>query len=75
MLRICISIFSSFTAVHKTEVVKNTLNPTWMPFTVSARVLCNGDLHRVIKVDCFDWDSDGGYVGLFVCVCVDALPH
>ncbi|MGH0158335.1 UNVERIFIED_CONTAM: hypothetical protein FKN15_060338, partial [Acipenser sinensis] len=33
----------SFTICHKTEVVKNTLNPTWQPFTIPVRALCNGD--------------------------------
>ncbi|CAE1170587.1 Copine-7,Copine-B,Protein BONZAI 1,Copine-3,Copine-A,Copine-8,Copine-E,Copine-9,Copine-D,Copine-2,Nicotinic receptor-associated protein 1,Protein BONZAI 2,Copine-6,Copine-5,Protein BONZAI 3,Copine-4,Copine-1 [Acanthosepion pharaonis] len=52
---------NSFTAVHKTEVIKNTLNPTWKPFTLLARVLCNGDYDRAIKVECYDWDRDGGH--------------
>ncbi|WAR25868.1 CPNE8-like protein [Mya arenaria] len=33
----------SYTVTHKTEVIKNTLNPTWKPFCVSAKTLCNGD--------------------------------
>ncbi|XP_033745758.1 copine-8-like isoform X3 [Pecten maximus] len=52
---------SSYTIVHKTEVIKNTLNPTWRPFTVQARALCNGDYDRSIKVECYDWDSDGSH--------------
>jgi len=51
---------NSTTVVHKTEVVKNTLNPTWRTFSVPMRVLCNGDLDRTIIMQCFDWDSDGG---------------
>ena len=39
----------SYTVVHKTEVIKSTLNPTWRPTTVSARVLCNGDYDRYVK--------------------------
>ena len=39
-------IISSHTAVHRTEVIKNTLNPTWKPFTIHARALCNGDYDR-----------------------------
>lgn len=60
---------NSYTVVHKTEVIKNTLNPTWRPFTVKARVLCNGDYDRSIKFDCYDWDSDGSshdLIGSFV---------
>ncbi|XP_069141533.1 copine-8-like isoform X2 [Argopecten irradians] len=52
---------NSFTTVHKTEVIKNTLNPTWRPFSITARALCNGDYDRTIKVECFDWDGDGGH--------------
>lgn len=40
------SFFCSFTAVHKTEVIKNTLNPTWRPFQIAAVKLCNGDYDR-----------------------------
>ncbi|KAK3103604.1 hypothetical protein FSP39_020468 [Pinctada imbricata] len=52
---------NSYTIVHKTEVIKNTLNPTWKPFTIHARALCNGDYDRSIRVECYDWDSDGGH--------------
>lgn len=51
----------SYTVVHRTEVVKKTLNPTWQPFLITARSLCNGDYDRSIKFECFDWDSDGGH--------------
>lgn len=37
---------SRFTICHKTEVVKNTLNPVWQPFTIPVRALCNGDYDR-----------------------------
>uniref|UniRef100_A0A3Q2Z1K9 Copine family member 9 n=1 Tax=Hippocampus comes TaxID=109280 RepID=A0A3Q2Z1K9_HIPCM len=33
----------TFTICHKTEVIKNTLNPVWQPFTIPVRALCNGD--------------------------------
>ena len=35
-----------FTICHKTEVVKNTLNPVWQAFTIPVRALCNGDYDR-----------------------------
>ncbi|XP_074646733.1 copine-8-like isoform X2 [Tubulanus polymorphus] len=58
---------NTWTVVHKTEVIKNTLDPTWRPFSVPVRKLCNGDYDRLIKVDCFDWDSDGSHdlIGIF----------
>ncbi|WAR25920.1 CPNE8-like protein [Mya arenaria] len=37
---------NTFTVVHRTEVIKKTLNPTWKPMTLSVRALCNGDYDR-----------------------------
>lgn len=37
---------SRFTICHKTEVIKNNLNPVWQPFTIPVRALCNGDYDR-----------------------------
>ncbi|ELT95706.1 hypothetical protein CAPTEDRAFT_3259 [Capitella teleta] len=58
---------NSFTVCHKTEVIKNTLNPTWKPFTVPVRALCNGDYDRLLKVECYDWEKDGDHdlIGVF----------
>ncbi|KAJ8303430.1 hypothetical protein KUTeg_019826 [Tegillarca granosa] len=36
--------------VHRTEVVKNTLNPRWRPFFLPENTLCGGDKNRSIKV-------------------------
>ncbi|XP_070558372.1 copine-8-like isoform X2 [Ptychodera flava] len=57
----------TYTLCHKTEVIKNNLNPVWKPFKLSVRALCNGDLDRTIKVECFDWNSDGSsdFIGEF----------
>ncbi|CAK6972665.1 copine-9 isoform X2, partial [Scomber scombrus] len=51
----------SFTICHKTEVIKNNLNPVWQSFTIPVRALCNGDYDRTVKVDVFDWDRDGSH--------------
>ncbi|KAG7266600.1 hypothetical protein CRUP_010650 [Coryphaenoides rupestris] len=53
----------TFTICHKTEVVKNTLNPVWQSFTIPVRALCNGDYDRTIKVEVYDWDRDGRQSG------------
>ncbi|GAB6026835.1 Copine-8 [Chamberlinius hualienensis] len=50
---------ASTVVVHKTEVIKKNLNPTWNPFEISLRVLCGGDLDRTIKIQCYDYDRDG----------------
>nr|XP_027239521.1 copine-9-like [Penaeus vannamei] len=52
---------SSYLPVHKTEYIKKTLDPVWKPIIVPARILCAGDQNRSIKIECYDWDSDGGH--------------
>ncbi|XP_072267063.1 copine-3 [Pyxicephalus adspersus] len=53
--------------VHRTEVVKNNLNPVWKPFKIPLRSLCNGDMEKPIRVECYDYDSDGSHdlIGIF----------
>ncbi|KAM7370138.1 hypothetical protein PAMP_011416 [Pampus punctatissimus] len=52
---------------HRTEVVKNNLNPTWKPFRIPLQSLCGGDMDKPIKVECYDYDSDGSHdlIGIF----------
>ncbi|KAG7270866.1 hypothetical protein CRUP_032255, partial [Coryphaenoides rupestris] len=38
--------------VYRTEVVKNSLDPSWKKFTVSLQTFCNGDLEAVKMADC-----------------------
>ncbi|XP_052230447.1 copine-3-like isoform X2 [Dreissena polymorpha] len=47
--------------VHRTEVVKNNLNPRWRPFQLPLQSLCGGDKTRTVKFDVYDWDSDGSH--------------
>ncbi|GLD58097.1 copine-1-like isoform X2, partial [Lates japonicus] len=47
--------------VHRTEVVKNNLNPCWKKFCVPLQTFCSSDLERPLKVDCSDHDSDGSH--------------
>uniref|UniRef100_A0A4W3HYJ8 Copine-3 n=1 Tax=Callorhinchus milii TaxID=7868 RepID=A0A4W3HYJ8_CALMI len=35
---------------HRTEVIKNNLNPTWRPFKIPLHSLCNADLQKPVKV-------------------------
>ncbi|XP_067651173.1 copine-3-like isoform X4 [Haliotis asinina] len=51
----------SWQVVHRTEVVKNTLNPNWRQFSVSVHSLCGGDRDSELKIDVYDWDSDGSH--------------
>uniref|UniRef100_A0A8C3LUN2 Copine-3 n=1 Tax=Chrysolophus pictus TaxID=9089 RepID=A0A8C3LUN2_CHRPC len=47
--------------VHRTEVIKNNLNPVWRPFKISLNSLCYSDMDKPIKVECYDYDSDGSH--------------
>ena len=57
----------TWSVVHKTEVIMSNLNPSWKPFNLSLKSLCNGNYDRRLKFDVYDWDSDGGhdYIGSF----------
>ncbi|XP_049420810.1 copine-3-like isoform X1 [Epinephelus fuscoguttatus] len=52
---------------HRTEMVKNTLNPVWRPFRIPMQSLCGGDVEKRIKVDCYDYNSSGShdFIGSF----------
>ncbi|XP_069369191.1 copine-3-like isoform X4 [Paralichthys olivaceus] len=52
---------------HRTEVVKNNLNPTWKRFRVPMQSLCGGDVEKTIKVDCHDYNNSGShdFIGSF----------
>uniref|UniRef100_A0A672GI24 Copine-3 n=1 Tax=Salarias fasciatus TaxID=181472 RepID=A0A672GI24_SALFA len=54
--------------VHRTEVVKNNLNPSWKKFTVPLQTFCSSDLEKPLKVNCSDYDSDGSHdlIGTFM---------
>lgn len=52
---------NTFTVVHRTEHLLNTVNPSWRPFTIPVTKLCNGDYDRVVKVTCHDYQSNGSH--------------
>ncbi|XP_050413932.1 uncharacterized protein LOC126828287 isoform X2 [Patella vulgata] len=51
--------------LHKTEVIQNTLDPSWKPFSVPLLSLWNGDKNKQIKITVFDKDDvvSDDYVG------------
>uniref|UniRef100_A0A8C6S5E4 Copine VII n=1 Tax=Neogobius melanostomus TaxID=47308 RepID=A0A8C6S5E4_9GOBI len=53
--------------VHRTEMIKNNLNPVWEPFKVSLISLCSCDEDRKLKCLVWDYDSRGkhDYIGEF----------
>uniref|UniRef100_A0A3Q3WEB0 Copine-3 n=1 Tax=Mola mola TaxID=94237 RepID=A0A3Q3WEB0_MOLML len=46
---------------HRTEVVKNNLNPVWRPFRIPLQSLCGGDVEKSVKVDCYDYNNSGSH--------------
>uniref|UniRef100_A0A3Q0R6K9 Copine-3 n=1 Tax=Amphilophus citrinellus TaxID=61819 RepID=A0A3Q0R6K9_AMPCI len=52
---------------HRTEVVKNNLNPMWRPFRIPMQSLCAGDVEKPIKIDCYDHNMSGDhdFIGTF----------
>lgn len=50
-----------YVVVHKTEVIKSTLNPVWKSFLIPVRILNNGDYDRTLKFDCYDWNRSGDH--------------
>ncbi|XP_069489751.1 copine-5 isoform X5 [Ambystoma mexicanum] len=50
----------TFTICHKTEVVKNTLNPVWQSFCIPVRALCNGDYDRLGRPQASDDEESSG---------------
>uniref|UniRef100_A0A3B3VCV8 Copine-3 n=1 Tax=Poecilia latipinna TaxID=48699 RepID=A0A3B3VCV8_9TELE len=53
---------------HRTEVVKCNLNPIWKPFRIPIQSLCDGDVEKSIKIDCYDYNNSGShdFIGSFL---------
>ena len=47
------------TRVKTSEVIKNDLNPTWAPMSLSVSELCNNDYNKPLKIDVYDSDGNG----------------
>ncbi|CAL4097121.1 unnamed protein product [Meganyctiphanes norvegica] len=51
----------TFVPVHRTETIMDNLNPVWKPFSIPGGLLSGGDHYRMIKIECWDWDTDGNH--------------
>lgn len=49
----------TFSVVIKSEPVRSSKSPVWLPINMRVRTLCNGDYERTIKIDCYDSRSSG----------------
>lgn len=50
-----------FTIVYRSEVIQNSLDPSWKSVELDTVSLCNSDPDRTLKVEVFDQDSDGSH--------------
>jgi len=61
---------ATWTVVYRSEVIKDDLNPSWRPFSISLGKLCVSGNKSTdeFKIEVFDWDSDGGhdFIGSFL---------
>jgi hypothetical protein len=49
----------SYSKVWQSPVVMDCLTPKWGPMKLSLATLCNGDIHRPIKIEIFDHEKSG----------------
>uniref|UniRef100_A0A8C4QMM8 Copine VII n=1 Tax=Eptatretus burgeri TaxID=7764 RepID=A0A8C4QMM8_EPTBU len=61
---------NSLQLIHRTEVIKNNLNPIWNPFTVSINSLCSGDHDKPIKVLVIFLEFNPPFILWVVCVSI-----
>ncbi|GMF48061.1 unnamed protein product [Phytophthora fragariaefolia] len=50
---------TSWSLVWRTEVIMNNCDPKWQQATMSMQTLCNGNLSRLLKFECMDWQKNG----------------
>ena len=50
-----------FTLVHRTEYIRNNINPNWKLFVIPIKSLCNGDYDRSLRFECFDHNKNGNH--------------
>jgi Ca2+-dependent lipid-binding protein len=66
---------SSYTPVWKSAKIDNSLNPVWSPSKIPMASLCNGDVYRPLRIEIFDWDSNGKHqtMGIVSPCCVTVV--
>ncbi|KAI2800772.1 hypothetical protein RDWZM_010533 [Blomia tropicalis] len=57
----------TFSVVTKSEPIRSSKAPIWLPINMRVRTLCNGDYERTIKIDCYDHRSNGKHVLIGSC--------
>lgn len=52
-------IDGSWNVVHRTEVIKDNLNPVWKPIQINIQTLGGKNIETAISICCYDYESDG----------------
>jgi len=63
------SLDGSWVLVRRTEVIKQNLNPQWVPFELPlATLMVNNNPNTNLRFQVFDWDNDGksDFIGDFI---------
>ncbi|RLN52691.1 hypothetical protein BBJ28_00006899 [Nothophytophthora sp. Chile5] len=50
---------TSWLLVWRSEAIMDNNNPKWRRATLSVQSLCNGNLSRLLKIECMDWEKNG----------------
>eukprot|EP01040_Poterioochromonas_malhamensis_P007719 gene7719-8337_t len=53
---------SSYSKVWESSVVPNSLNPRWSQAKIPMSTLCNGDIHRPLRIEIYDHERNGKHV-------------
>lgn len=53
---------NSYSRVWESAMVKNSLNPHWGTAKLSISKLCNGDIHRPLRIEIYDHEGSGKHV-------------
>jgi Ca2+-dependent lipid-binding protein len=59
------------------KVLKKTLDPVYQIRRLSVSQLCNGDFHRPLRFECFDWDQGSAhdFIGAFETTVQDIMDN
>ena len=60
--RPCIVRGTEWNIVHRSDKIKNTLNPKWEEEAIDLSVLCGGNLERPLRLSVYDFESSGDHI-------------
>ena len=52
----------SYSKVWESSVVQNSLDPRWSQVKIPMATLCNGDVHRPLRIEIYDHEKSGKHV-------------